>query len=43
MPKGKKGVNKNDPDALKEAGNKAFANKNFDEAIKNYTMAIEIT
>jgi tetratricopeptide (TPR) repeat protein len=28
---------------LKEAGNKAFANKNFQEAIKQYTLAIEVT
>jgi histone-lysine N-methyltransferase SETD3 len=42
MPK-KKTVNKNNPEALKEAGNKAFAAKNFTEAIKQYTMAIEIT
>lgn len=39
----KKKVNKNNPDALKEAGNKAFACGNFQEAIKQYTMAIEIT
>lgn len=42
MPK-KKTVNKNNPDALKEAGNKAFASGNFQEAIKQFTMAIEIT
>ena len=42
MPK-KKTVNKNNPEALKEAGNKAFAAGNFNEAIKQYTMAIEIT
>jgi tetratricopeptide (TPR) repeat protein len=28
---------------LKEAGNKAFANKNFEDAVRQYTMAIEIT
>lgn len=39
----KKVINKNNPDAFKEAGNKAFAAKNFDEAIKHYTAAIEIT
>jgi len=39
----KKKVNKNNPEALKEAGNKAFAAKNFSEAIKQFTMAIEIT
>lgn len=43
MPKRKKEVNKNDPEAIKEAGNKAFMAKNFDEAIKCYTVAIEIT
>lgn len=36
-------MNKNNPDTLKEAGNKAFANKNYEEAVKQYTMAIEIT
>lgn len=39
----KKPVNKNNPDTLKEAGNKAFANKNYEEAVKQYTMAIEIS
>ena len=43
MPKRKKQVNKNDPEAMKEAGNKAFMAKNFDEAINFYTVAIEIT
>ena len=33
MPK-KKTINKNNPDALKEAGNKAYLAKNYDEAIK---------
>lgn len=33
----------NDPESVKEAGNKAFMAKNFDEAIKCYTIAIEIT
>jgi histone-lysine N-methyltransferase SETD3 len=42
MPK-KKTVNKNNPEGLKEAGNKAFAAGNFQEAIKQFTMAIEIT
>ena len=32
-----------DPESIKEAGNKAFMAKNFDEAIKCYTVAIEIT
>ena len=41
---GKKGgVNKSNPDSLKEAGNKAFMNKNYPEAVKQYTLAIEIT
>ena len=39
----KKPVKTNDPDALKEAGNKAFAQKNYSEAVKQYTMAIEIS
>ena len=40
---GKKGtVNKNNPTALKEAGNKAFALNQFDEAIELYSKAIEI-
>ena len=39
----KKAVNKSNPDALKEAGNKAFANRNYNEAVKQYTLAIEIT
>ena len=38
----KKVINKNNPDAFKEAGNKAFAAKNFDEAISNYSQAIAI-
>tara|TARA_B110001450_G_scaffold251412_1_gene271504 strand:+ start:110 stop:289 length:180 start_codon:yes stop_codon:yes gene_type:complete len=38
----KKIINKNNPEALKEAGNKAFASLNFKEAINNYTLAIEI-
>jgi tetratricopeptide (TPR) repeat protein len=42
MPK-KKAVNKTNPEALKEAGNKAFANGNYGEAVKQYTMAIEIS
>ena len=40
---GKKKPAKSNPDSLKEAGNKAFANKNYEEAVKQYTMAIEIT
>ena len=42
MPK-KKTINKNNPEALKEAGNKAFMAGNFEEAAKQYTAAIEIT
>jgi tetratricopeptide (TPR) repeat protein len=39
----KKPVKLNNPDTHKEAGNKAFANKHYAEAIKQYTIAIEIT
>jgi tetratricopeptide (TPR) repeat protein len=39
----KKAVKTNNPDALKEAGNKAFAQKKYTEAVKQYTMAIEIS
>ena len=39
----KKTVDANNPDALKEAGNKAFGQKNFEEAVKSYTMAIELS
>jgi len=39
----KKAVNKNNPDALKQAGNKAFDLKQYEEAVSQYTMAIEIT
>ena len=42
MPK-RKTVNKNDPEAMKAAGNKAFMAKQFSEAIQCYTVAIEIT
>jgi len=34
---GKKKTDKTNPDALKEAGNKAFAKKNYEEALKHYT------
>ena len=43
MPRKKKEVNMNDPESIKEAGNKAFMARNFDEAIKCYTIAIEIS
>jgi len=39
----KKAAPKNNADALKEAGNKAFAVRNFTESVKQYTMAIEIS
>ena len=39
---GKKKVSKQNPDALKEAGNKAFGLGSFEEAIKFYTQAIEL-
>ena len=42
MPK-KKTVNKNNPETLKEAGNKAFMVGNFEEAEKQYTAAIELS
>ena len=38
----KKAVSKTNPDALKEAGNKAFGLGSFEEAIKFYTQAIEL-
>jgi len=46
---GKKGKGKktkddaSNPEIIKEAGNKAFLAKNYEEAVKQYTMAIEIT
>ena len=42
MPKKKK-ASKANPDAFKEAGNKAFVAKDFEEAIRQYTTAIEMT
>lgn len=42
MPK-KKAAAKNDPDSLKDAGNKAFEKNNYTDAVKYYTQAIEIT
>lgn len=39
----KKAINKNNPEALKEAGNKAFLAKNYQEAIKQYTAAIGLS
>ena len=38
----KKPASKNNPEALKEAGNKAFTNLNYPEAVKQYTMAIDL-
>ena len=38
-----KGANFNDPESLKEAGNKAFLGNNFDEALNFYTKAIDLT
>jgi hypothetical protein len=38
----KKVLNHNNPEALKEAGNKAFVAKNYKEAIQFYTKAIEL-
>ena len=40
---GKKKVSKTNPDALKEAGNKAFCQGSFEEALKLFTQAIELT
>jgi len=37
-----KTANKNDPESLKEAGNKAFARREFTEAINFYTKAIAL-
>jgi len=39
MPKQTK---KKSPDTFKEAGNRAFISKNFEEAIEQYTIAIEM-
>lgn len=43
MPKKKAKVNTSNPESIKEAGNKAFLAKDYEEAVKQYTMAIEIT
>ena len=43
MPRKKNQAKQNDPDSIKDAGNKAFMAKNFEEAVKCYTVAIEIT
>ena len=43
---GKKKAKKEDlsnPEVLKELGNKAFLVKHFEEAIKHYTAAIDLT
>ena len=40
--KNKNKVNKNDPEALKLAGNKAFQNGNFTQAVEYYSEAIEL-
>ena len=39
----KKSVKTIIPDSFKEAGNKAFAQKNYTAAVKQYTLAIEIS
>ena len=36
-------VDRNDPEAMKEAGNQAYVDKRFDEAIKCYSRAIALT
>lgn len=44
MPKkNKKKEDTNNPDYIKEQGNKCFMAGNFKEAVKFYTVAIEIT
>ena len=40
---GKKKTMTNTPDSHKEAGNKAFLAKDYKEAAKHYTMAIEMS
>lgn len=42
MGKNKTILDETDPEALKQAGNKAFQAKKFEEAIVFYTKAIEI-
>jgi hypothetical protein len=44
MPRRKKDVTKStDPEACKEAGNKAFLARKFEEAVACYTAAIDLT
>ena len=43
MAKKKAKAGSNNPDAVKELGNKAFILKKYDEAIQHYTQAIEMT
>lgn len=47
MPRGGKKKNKevdlNNPEAVKEQGNKAFMAGDYQEAIRQYTIAIELT
>jgi tetratricopeptide (TPR) repeat protein len=40
---GKKKISKTNPEAFKEEGNKAFARGSFEEAVKLYTQAIDLT
>jgi len=42
MPKKTTVLKESDPESLKQAGNKAFQAKNFEEAIKCYNKAIEL-
>jgi Flp pilus assembly protein TadD len=42
MPKNKQEMDETDPEALKQAGNKAFQAGNFEEAVESYSKAIEI-
>ena len=39
----KKTKGNNNPETYKDAGNKAFLAKKYDEAIQQYTLAIEMT
>jgi Flp pilus assembly protein TadD len=42
MPKKPAVLDETDPEALKAAGNKAFAARNFEEAVQFYSKAIEL-
>lgn len=42
MGKNNTNIDETDPEALKLAGNKEFAAKNFEQAVKYYEKAIEL-